>query len=257
MIKIKEYVLAKSLEEAYTLNQKKQNRIIGGMLWLKMMRLNVNTAIDLSSLGLDKIEETEDAFTIGCMVSLRDFENHEGLNKYLQGANKASVKDIIGVQFKNLATIGGSIYSRFGFSDVLTLLLSLDTYVTLYKGGVVSLEEYVTMKKDRDILVNVIIKKTKDLKVIFDCFRNQKTDFSVINLAFSSTDNKKITAVIGARPHKAQKCVFDFEENVDALAEKIANSFVYGTNMRASDKYRKHLTFVLSKRCVKSLKTEN
>ena len=256
MIKIKEYVRVNTLEEAYNLNQKKQNRIIGGMLWLKMMRLNVNTAIDLSALGLDKIEETDDAFTIGCMVTLRDFEKHQGLNKYLLCANKACVKDIIGVQFKNLATMGGSIYSKFGFSDILTLLLSLDTYVTLYKRGTISLEEFVIMKKDRDVLVNIIIKKNANLKVAFECFRNQKTDFSVINCALSTTDNKKVTAVIGARPQKAQKQTFDFE-GADALAEKIANSFVYGTNMRASDEYRKHLACVLSKRCIKALeKTE-
>ena len=32
MIKIKEYVMAESLEQAYELNQKKRNCIIGGML---------------------------------------------------------------------------------------------------------------------------------------------------------------------------------------------------------------------------------
>ena len=38
MIKIKEYVMAESLEQAYELNQKKRNCIIGGMLWLKMQK---------------------------------------------------------------------------------------------------------------------------------------------------------------------------------------------------------------------------
>ena len=35
MLKIKQYVKAESLEQAYELNQKKTNRIVGGMLWLK------------------------------------------------------------------------------------------------------------------------------------------------------------------------------------------------------------------------------
>ena len=34
MLKIKEYVKAESLEQAYELNQKKTNCVIGGMLWL-------------------------------------------------------------------------------------------------------------------------------------------------------------------------------------------------------------------------------
>ena len=62
MLKIKQYVKAESLEQAYELNQKKTNRIVGGMLWLKMSTAQIQTAIDLSGLGLDQIEETEDVW---------------------------------------------------------------------------------------------------------------------------------------------------------------------------------------------------
>ena len=58
MMTIREYKRAESLEEAWQLNQKKNNRVIGGMIWLKMEKINVGTAIDLSGLGLDTIEET-------------------------------------------------------------------------------------------------------------------------------------------------------------------------------------------------------
>lgn len=53
MLTIKEIRQVSSIEEAYELNQKKTNRIIGGMLWLKMQQGNVNTAIDLSNLNLN------------------------------------------------------------------------------------------------------------------------------------------------------------------------------------------------------------
>jgi hypothetical protein len=36
MITIQKYVRAKSLEEAWTLNQVRTNRILGGMLWLRL-----------------------------------------------------------------------------------------------------------------------------------------------------------------------------------------------------------------------------
>ena len=71
MIKIKDYVRVGSLEEAYELNQKKSACILGGMLWTKMGQRQVQTAIDLSGLGLDQIEESEEEFSIGCMVTLR------------------------------------------------------------------------------------------------------------------------------------------------------------------------------------------
>ena len=97
MIRIQNYVRAESLEEAYRLNQNKRNRILGGMLWLKMSDIAVPTAIDLSALGLNEIEETEEEFSIGAMVTLRQLELHEGLNAYAQGAVAKAVHDIVGV----------------------------------------------------------------------------------------------------------------------------------------------------------------
>ena len=51
-----------TLEEAWELNQKRRNCIVAGMMWLKMSRRSLSTAIDLCDLGLDSIEETEDEF---------------------------------------------------------------------------------------------------------------------------------------------------------------------------------------------------
>ena len=52
------------------------------MLWLKMEKINVGTAIDLSALGLDTIEETDTEILIGAMATLRDLETNAALNAY-------------------------------------------------------------------------------------------------------------------------------------------------------------------------------
>ena len=179
MLKIKNYVKAESLEQAYELNQKRTACVLGGMVWLKMGNRVVTTAIDLSGLGLDTITETESEFVIGCMTPLRDLELHQGLHTYTKGAIRESLRHIVVVQFRNCATVGGSIWGRFGFSDVLTMLLALDTEVELFKGGRVCLSDFVKMPKDRDILVRIIIKKTP-LKVSYLSHRNTKTDFPVL-----------------------------------------------------------------------------
>ena len=166
MLRIKEYRKVLSLEEAYELNQKKTNHIIGGGLWLKIGDRNLMTAIDLCNLGLNTIEETEDEFIIGCMVTLRDLETHTGLNQYTFGAVKESVRHIVGVQFRNCATVGGSIYGRFGFSDVLTLFAALDSYVELYHAGMMPVDQFIDQKYDNDILVAVHVKKVP-LKVTY------------------------------------------------------------------------------------------
>ena len=64
MITIKNYVKAASLEEAWELNQKRTAQVIGGMLWVRMGNKNIQTVIDLSELGLDQIEETDDEYRI-------------------------------------------------------------------------------------------------------------------------------------------------------------------------------------------------
>ena len=95
---------------------------------------------------------------------------------------RESVRHIVGVQLRNLATVGGSIYSRFGFSDVLTMFLALNASVELYKGGIVPLSEYAQRPYDRDILVRVIVPK-EQAAFCYQSVRNSQTDFPVLTCA--------------------------------------------------------------------------
>ena len=249
MITIQKYVRAQSLEEAWQLNQNKRNRILGGMLWLRLGKGNVGTAIDLCDLGLNTIEETEEAFSIGAMATLRDIEMHEGLNAYCGNAARNAVKDIVGVQFRNMATVGGSIWGRFGFSDVLTVFLAMDTYVELYKGGIIPLEQFAKMKKDNDILVRIIVKKTP-CKVVYTAMRNQSTDFPVLACAVSCM-NGEYRSSIGARPARA---ILLRSETAEGFADFVAGNAPTEGNLRSSAAYRTHLIKVLVDRSMKNLR---
>ena len=248
MITIQKYVRAQSLEEAWQLNQNKRNRVLGGMLWMRLGKGSVNTAIDLCDLGLNTIEETEDQFSIGATATLRDLEVHSGLNAYTNGAVANAVKDIVGVQFRNMATVGGSIWGRFGFSDVLTVFLAMDSYVELYKGGIVPLEQFAKMKKDNDILVRLIVKKTP-CKIVYSSVRNQRTDFPVLACAVSYM-NGHYRASIGARPSRAMLLC---SEGSDGFAAFVAENAPTESNLRGSAAYRTHLIRVLVERSMTEL----
>ena len=248
MITIQKYVRALSLEETYQLNQSKRSRIVGGMMWMRLGRGSVGTAIDLCDLGLGTIEETEEQFSIGAMATLRGIEMHAGLNTYTSGAVANAVKDIVGVQFRNMATVGGSIWGRFGFSDVLTVFLALDSYVELYKGGIVPLEEFAKMKKDNAILVRLIEKKTP-CKVVYSAMRTQRTDFPVLACAVSQM-NGEYRASIGARPGRAMLVRRD---NAEGFAAFVAENTPTEGNLRGSAAYRTHLTRVLVERSMNEL----
>lgn len=259
MITIQKYVRPKTLEEAWQLNQSRNSRILGGMMWLRLGNGHVNTAIDLCDLGLDTIDETDEAFMIGAMTSLRSLEMHEGLNAYCQNAVRDAVKDIVGVQFRNMATAGGSVWGRFGFSDVLTVLLAMDCYVELYKGGLIPLEQFTQMKADRDLLVRIIIRKTP-IRMAYTSMRNQRTDFPVIACAVSCL-NGEYRASLGARPNRAM-LVHDANallkegitaDSAKAFAAFAAQNVPTGSNVRASAAYRTHLVKVLTERALLQL----
>ncbi len=278
MITIRNYIKATSLEQAWQLNQQRGSRIVGGMLWLKMGTGNVQTAIDLSDLSLDRIEETEEEFRIGCMVSLRQLEQHPGLAVYTGGAMKEALRHIVGVQFRNLATVGGSIFGRYGFSDVLTMFLVMDSYVELYAGGIVPLREFSQRGYDRDVLVRMIVKK-EPARFVYSSVRNARTDFPVLTCGAACLENQETAypedqegaclenqnAVcltgryrfsIGARPGKAiltedQERILTgevTEEKAAAFGRFAAGRVPTGSNLRGSAEYRSHLVEVLCTR---------
>ena len=260
MLTIKQYVRPQTLEEAYALCQKRTAVVLGGMVWLKMQSRAVVTAIDLSDLGLDTIEETEDAYRIGAMVPLRELEVHAGLNALTHGAAAESLKGIVGVQFRNTATAGGSVFARFGFSDVTTLMTALEAKVELYGAGGMTLEEFHALPRPtRDILTHVIVPKTAR-KMVYLSQRNTKTDIPVLTCAAVQRSGETF-AVVGARPAIAA-VVRDREgllhggitaEAAAAFGVQAAQTLTFGSNSRAGADYRRKVAAVLVRRAVMAL----
>ena len=262
MLKIKSYVKVNSLAEAYELNQKKTARILGGMVWMKMGNRAISTAIDLSGLGMDAISENDDEFVIGCMTPLHDLETNEALNTYTHGAMKESLCHIVGVQFRNVATVGGSLWGRFGFSDVMTIFRALGAKVELHHAGIMDLDEFVRLpRKTRDILVAVIVPKTVE-KVVYLSQRNQSTDFPVLTCAVAKRADG-YAAVVGATPHLAE-VVLDrqgvltevTDESISKFAEQVSEEIRFGSNVRSGAAYRKAVCRVLVKRALETWKGE-
>lgn len=261
MLTINKYVKANCLEQAYELNQARNARIMGGMMWMRLGNAKVQTIIDLSALELNQIEETDNVFRIGAMCTLRDLEQHEGLKAMFGDGIAESVRHIVGVQFRNQATVGGSIFGRFGFSDVLTCLLALDTFVELYRGGTIRLSEFVKRKPDNDILISVIVRKSKR-KLHYAAIRQAKTDFPVLTCAVVTgfVNGKEAWYItVGARPMKAELLEKEWivpqsttETRLCQYAKEAAQGFSYGTNMRGSAAYRQRLAEVLILRAMQA-----
>ncbi|WP_312640681.1 FAD binding domain-containing protein [Hydrogenoanaerobacterium sp.] len=260
MYTIKSYQFAQSLDEACELLQKdSKNAVLGGCCWLKMGHKKIRTAIDLSRLDLSYITEGDGKIYIGATTTLRELETSPLLQKRFGGILPQCVHNIVGVQFRNMATVGASVFSRYGFSDIITALLALDTSVELHLGGVMPLEEFIALPPQRDILKQLII-ADDGRTAAYQSMRNTATDFPVLAVAAGCLeDDWKIS--VGARPACAALAVnaaklLSQGASAEQAAEAAAKELTFGDNLRASAEYRRLLAEVLVKRAVQQCREE-
>ena len=258
MLKFGTYVRVGNAAEAYELLQKnRNNKIIGGGIWMRLGSRRVATAIDLSGCGLDQIEETDDEFRIGSMVTLRQLERHRALNVMVHNVFEFAVHDIVGVQLRNTATVGGSIYGRFGFSDVLCAFLALDTSVELTGAGRVPLIEFVQMGYVRDVIERIVVKKHA-YRASYEAVRKNATDFPSLNVTVAWWGDSWHVAV-GARPLPAALLAGDAcglvseypsEAELRGLADRV-RGLAYGSNLWGSAAYRRQISAPLAVQAVR------
>ncbi|CCK79769.1 FAD binding domain-containing protein [Desulfobacula toluolica] len=260
MFELKEYVSVQSLEQGHDLLMKdKNNVILGGLLWMKMGKKTYHTGIDLSGLGLNKIVENDESIDIGCMTSLRQAETSPLLHKWFGSLFSNALGHIVGIQFRNCATIGGSVYSRFGFSDVLTAMMIPDTHVHLYHGGIVPLSEFLLMPRKKDILVKVCIKK----QAWETCYQSQRlsaTDFPILCVA-AGRCNEQWRLSLGARPDKARQAQISAgllsrhpdDAQINSACDAVVKELSFGNDLRGSKAYREILAKVLLKRGIQAI----
>lgn len=258
MFTIIDLIQPQTLEEAYNeLTSRRNNTVLGGCAFLKMGSKKIRTAIELSKLDLNYINETTDYIEIGASTTLRDIEINPLLKKCFNSVLTSAVENIIGIQFRNVVNIGATVFSKHGFSDIITALLALDTEVELYKAGRMALDEFLKIPFKKDILTRIFIKKNAGM-AIYKSFRNSSTDFPILNVTVSKLDNDwKI--VVGARPNTAEIAIkasnlLSKQELNESLIEKVAQMVTeelsFGSNMRGSAEYRQAICKVLVKRAI-------
>ncbi len=261
-LKILEYVRPKTLEEAYELLQKDGAEILGGTTYARLSNRTIKLAIDLQDAGISDIYEEDGYIVVGAMARLANMQFHNLIMEYANGYLYDAISYVWSVQLRNIATVGGTIVPKWGFSDFITAVLALPSEVEFYKAGRMKLEEFLenpTPKKD--IMTKLLIKK-ETRKASFKFMRNSVYDFSIVNVAVSAKDeNGKLTdwrVAVGARPgvaalsKKAMEILNDGndESHVEEAIKTMQEELNFADDFRWSGEYRREVAGALMRNAI-------
>ena len=258
-MKANSYVSVGSWQEAYKLlKASPKNKIIGGGLWLKKGNAEVDTLIDLSRLNLNKIEDKGDYIEIGSMVSQRQFETSPLIKSLGNGVISEATSQIMGPAFRNIATVGSSIYGKYGFSDLITVLLGFDVTLQFYPKATMSLDEYLAKPGFYDGLLTHIRIAKKECKAFFKKVKATSLDYPILNICITKGDKYKV--VVGSRPlvaislEKTNEYLNNGGDDFKKASEIAVEELKVGDSVFAKGEYRKQLAKVYVERGLMEVK---
>ena len=202
---------------------------------------------------------------IGAYTSLRDIETSAVILENFGPALREVLEHLIGVQLRNVITIGAHVASRFGFSDIIPTLLAMNASLRFYRGGVKSLWAYMNEDvPERDILLEIVLPK-EGRRTKVQMMRLSYNDYSIFCLAASRVKENWIIAagVFPGRAKLAEKTMSEMRDTpvtrgrAAELARRITAEYRFGTNYRGTAEYRRTLCEVFARRAIEELADED
>lgn len=262
-MQIDQCIRPSTLNEAAQLLSEPGSLVLGGGAWTRLTSKKVPLALELSRLGLDSIDEKENEITLGAMTTLRQIETSALLKDLFGGIIPGAVEHIVGVQMRNIITLGGNLFGRYGFSDLITALLVLPAEVLVFGEDPVPLKEWILRKPSEKVLVTGLRLRKDKTRAAYQGIRISKTDFSILNAAASCSPEGEYTIAVGARPAAARLCPRAAallkgksqiaEDDLKAAAEKAAEEVSFKSDIRGSGEYRRKVAPVLVRRALQEV----
>jgi CO/xanthine dehydrogenase FAD-binding subunit len=261
-MEIGKYTAPKTLDEALMILQSEaDSKIMAGGAWIKLSLKKVGNLIALDNLNLAYIKEEKSYVEIGSMTSLRALETNSALKEIASGILPNAIGKIMGINVRNLATIGGSVMGRFSFSDLMAVLLVLDSRLIFHEFGEMKISDFLELKKvPNDILVSIKIPKNEG-KGYFKKVSKTPLDFAIVNMAIIKDKNFKIA--VGSRPAMAKlaekagqyldNCQVIDDDAVNNAVDTAIEELTISSNLRAQKDYRELLVKTYLKRGIKQV----
>jgi len=114
-MEILKYACPQSTDEAFRLIREEHGTAIGGAAWLRTNTKTIALGVDLAGLGLGYVREIGDHIEIGAMTTYRELETNPLLRARFGALFETTVSHVVGVQLRNIITVGGTVAGRYGF----------------------------------------------------------------------------------------------------------------------------------------------
>jgi len=257
-MKMNQYVIPEDLKTAYEiLTEHPKNYILGGCIGLNRSNSILNVGIESKKILFSGMRRENGRIILGSLLNFHDLELycHLYFNESNASVIRKSVSCVGGAQLRNHITVGGTVFSKFGSSDLLTLLSAYDAELVWYRNGRMKLSKYLEMKMEKDILLEISINEENAVSVV-DHIQGSSLDNSILNGA-AVCRNGKYRICIGALPGSAKTAVQSerFIEAAGAINDDVLQQLIdikeelpFGSNIRASANYRKEVCGALISR---------
>lgn len=230
--------------------------------------------IDLTKIGINKIDDKGEEIEIGATATISDLYLSPSIEKIGGGILTNACKSIGDTPLRNMITIGGNIAKLYPWAGLPTVLLTLGATIEIIrKTGeyyTVTADQYFTNGgvREGEIITKIIVPKASDWTHFYEKFALTTVDYTWLTIAFSIKivngviENarlavSRITKV--KRINEVEKLLIGkkiTELNINDLIETLQSSVKIVSDYRSSKEYRRHLLGVLFQKMLLKLQEE-
>ena len=247
---------------------------IAGGTHLAGSKSNTQRLIDLSKIGLNKIDEKGEDIEIGATTTISDLYHSPSIEKIGGGVFTNACRLIGDTPLRNMITIGGNIAKLYPWAGLPTVLLTLGANIEIIsKTGeynTVAADQYFTNGgvKKGEIITKIIVPKASDWTHFYEKFALTTVDYTWLTIAFSikivngviedaRLAVSRITKV--KRISEVEKSLIGkklTELDINDLIKTLQSSVKIVSDYRSSKEYRKHLLGAMFQKMLLKLQEE-
>lgn len=248
---ISEYFRPASVEEALSLltDKSKVRQPLGGGTSLSRQQSGVDGVVDLQDAGLDWIEKGTRGLRIGAMTQLEMLMTHPDVQSEVKRAIQLDASENI----RNMATLGGWLFSSGGRSILTTVLLALDATLTWEPGSKqVRLGDWLPLRMQAP--PGVLITEIAWLngpQLTFDYVARAPKDQPILVVAVAQWGSGRTRVVLGGFGD-APIVAMDGADSSGADAAS-RDAYFEAEDQWATAAYRRAIAAKLAQRCVEHL----